>query len=66
MAGQINSLIKAIIDKRAQGNPALVNTTRTKLILKGINPDHFSPTSPDDPAILQKVKAMAVEFGVAA
>ena len=66
MAGKVNALINAIYEKRANGNPTIVATTRTKLILKGINPDKFGPDSPDDPSILQKVEALAKEFGVSA
>ena len=66
MAGQIHALLKAIIDKKAQGNPTLVAATKTKLILKGINPDKFGPTTPDDPATLQRVQTLATKLGVTA
>lgn len=65
MAGQISVMLKKIIDARAKGNPTLISVTKTKLILKGINPDKFGLTSPDDPAIMQRVKEAAAQMGVA-
>jgi hypothetical protein len=64
MAGQIKRIIDTIIEQRAHGNPTLISTTRTKLILKGLNPSKFTPTSPDDPAILAKLSQVAQEMGV--
>ncbi len=65
MAGKIDHAITMIIQRKAKGNPTLMSVTKTKLILKGINPDKFGPNSPDDPAVLQKLKALAQELGVA-
>ena len=39
-------------------------TTRTKLILKGINPDKFTAASEDDPVMIQKAMAVAKDMGV--
>jgi hypothetical protein len=64
MAGQIKQLIDTIIQQRAQGNTVLAKTTKTKLVLKGIDPDHFDGTSPDDPAIIARVRAIAAELKV--
>lgn len=64
MAGQIQRLISKIIETRAQGNNTLRLTTRTKLILKGIHPDHFTATSPDDPDMIARVRAAGREMGV--
>ena len=64
MAGNIRQMIDSIIDKRSKGNPTIALTTRTKFILKGVNPDRFNPQSVDDPAILAKVRAIATEMGV--
>lgn len=64
MAGNIRQMIDSIIDKRSKGNPTIALTTRTKFILKGVNPDRFNPQSADDPAILAKVRAIATEMGV--
>lgn len=58
-------MITQIIAQRSQGNPTLASTTKTKLILKGLNPDRFNPTSPDDPAVIQKAVTVAAEMGIA-
>jgi hypothetical protein len=64
MAGQIKDMIEAIITKRSGGNPTIESTTKTKLILKGLDPKRFDRASPDDPAIVAKVRAIAAEMGV--
>ena len=64
MAGTISKMINAIIEQRSKGNPTIKVTTRTKLILKGFNPDNFNASSPDDPAIIETLQAVATAFGV--
>jgi len=57
-------MLDSIIQQRANGNATIANTTKTKLILKGVHPDRFNGSSPDDPALMEKVKAIALELGV--
>lgn len=57
-------MIDAIIEKRSNGNPTIINTTRVKLRLKGISPDDYTVTSEDDPVIIEKLNSIAKEFGV--
>lgn len=64
MAGQISRLIESIIQKRAKENPILADTTRVKLTLKGVNPYAYTSSSPDDPAVITRLKEIAVELGV--
>ena len=64
MAGQIKRMLDTIIAERARGNPILIQTTKTKLTLKGFDPDKFNTASPDDPAVMEKVKAIAAELGI--
>ena len=64
MAGKIKSLLDAIIEKRSNGNPTLASTTKTKLILKGFNPDKYGPNSPDDPVVLKQIQNLAAKIGV--
>lgn len=64
MPGQIMRMIDSIIQQRAQGNPTRAMTTKTKLILKGVNPDRYDLTSPDDKAVLEKLRSIAAEWGV--
>ena len=66
MAGQIKSVLDYIIEKRSNGNPTLASTTKTMLILKGVNPDKFHHLSPDDQQILGKIMPMARALGYAA
>jgi hypothetical protein len=64
MAGNIKFMIDTIIEKRSKGNSAIAMTTKTKFILKGLNPDRFNAASPDDPAVVAKVRAIGAEMGV--
>jgi len=65
MAGQIRKMIDKLIQLRAKGDPIIVNTTRTKLFLKGVQVDNYDHLSDDDPAVLAKLRAIAKDFGVA-
>lgn len=64
MPGQIKLMIDTIIAKRSKGNPTIQLTTKTKMILKGINPDRYTSTSEDDPVVIGKLKKVAAELGV--
>jgi len=64
MAGKIKRMIDTIIEKRSNGNEILKNTTRTKLIIKGYNPDRWTPQSEDDPAKISELKQIARDMGV--
>jgi hypothetical protein len=56
-------MLDGIIAQRSKGNPTLAFATKTKLILKGLNPDKYDGTSPDDPAVVAKIKTIAGELG---
>jgi hypothetical protein len=62
MAGQIKHMIDEIITKRSKGNPTIASTTKTKLILKGINPDKYTALSEDDPLVIKKLRELAKEL----
>lgn len=64
MPGRIKYMIDTIIEKRSNGNPTIVNTTRVKLRLKGISPDNYTWTSPDDPIIIEKLNGLAKEWEI--
>jgi hypothetical protein len=64
MPGQVKRIIDRILEQRGKGSPTLVLTTKTKLILKGLNPDKFTASSPDDDALVLKVRSIAAELGV--
>ncbi|HPQ16543.1 MAG TPA: hypothetical protein PLP04_15025 [Bryobacteraceae bacterium] len=63
MPGQIKRMIDTIIAQRSKGNPTIELTTKTKMILKGINPDRYTSTSEDDPVVIGKLKKIAAELG---
>ncbi len=64
MAGKIKMMCNQIITKRAGGNPVIEKLTKTKLVLKGVNPDQFTASSPDDQLIITKLTQIAKELGV--
>lgn len=64
MAGQIRRLLDEIIQERSRGDKLIANTTKAKLILKGMDPNKFGPNSEDDPYIIAKVRQIAQELGV--
>ena len=62
MPGKVKRMIDSILEQRSRGDPILHKTTRTKLMLKGINPDKFTLKSEDDPAIIEKLNNIIREF----
>ncbi len=62
MPGRIKSLIDAVMERRAGKNEALRHFVRSHLILKGINPDRYDESSPDDPEIISRLEAMLEEY----
>jgi len=59
MAGKIINIINHILEKRAKGNKIIIESTKIRMILDGINPDDFDIASEDDPEILQKLQDFA-------
>lgn len=64
MAGKIRRMLDEIVAVKSGGNPTLTTTTKTKLILKGLNPDKYDARSADDPVIIKKIIITAQEMGV--
>lgn len=64
MPGTIKSMLDRIIEARAKGNPTIRYSTITKLNLKGVDPGKYTASSPDDPAVIARVRAIAAELGV--
>lgn len=64
MAGQIQKMIQTVIAQKAKGNAVIASSIQTKMYLKGIAVDKFTAVSPDDPAVMRKVREIAKEFGV--
>jgi hypothetical protein len=63
MAGKIREMIDYVLRQRAAGNPMLEKIIKTKMILKGINPNRFTLQSDDDPAVLEQLEGMSMELG---
>lgn len=64
MAGKIKRYIDKIVSERSNGDDLLKEMTKTKLIMKGINPSKYSETSEDDPSVEAKLEAIAKEFNI--
>ncbi|MGA7828598.1 MAG: hypothetical protein WCA04_13100 [Geobacteraceae bacterium] len=62
MAGKIRQMIDSIITQRAKDNPMLERVIKTKLILKGINPNKYTLQSEDDPVVLGKLEKMIADL----
>lgn len=56
-------MLDAIIEQRAKGNPILIETTKARLALRGFDPKKFTNSSPDDPALVERVKEIAAQLG---
>ena len=64
MAGRVKQMVDSIIAQRSKGNQAIAKAVKAKFVLKGINPDSYSASSPDDPAVISKLEVLAKELGV--
>lgn len=64
LAGQIHAMVQRIITQKSKGNAVIANTIKTKIYLKGIAVDKYTPSSPDDSAVIAKIREVAKEFGV--
>jgi hypothetical protein len=62
MAGRIRRMIDSVIQQRAMGNPMLEKIIKTKMILKGVNPNKYTLESDDDPVVLEKLDKMLREL----
>jgi len=62
MAGKIKKEIEFILLTNAKGDKTLESITRTKLILRGINPSKFTDVSDDDEQVLRKLQELKREL----
>ncbi|MCS6904111.1 MAG: hypothetical protein RML72_04835 [Bacteroidia bacterium] len=65
MVGTAKVLIDSIIFNRAKGDDMVAAMIRTKLALKGINCTKYKGDTPDDPKIIERLLAIARDFGIA-
>jgi hypothetical protein len=59
----VKELIDQLINLRTKGDRGLVAPLKIKLIMKGIDPDLFDASSPDNPTTIKKVITIANEMG---
>ena len=64
MSGKVKDLIDKIIAERSKGSTTIAATTRTKLMLKGIDVDKFTKKSTDDQTIIDKLNAIVKEMNI--
>lgn len=64
MAGKTKKLIDAIIQQRSNGDPLIAEMTKTKMIMKGIDPNKYTSSTPDDPSVIEKLEKLAKELGL--
>jgi hypothetical protein len=57
--GRIRQILDRILQQTSPGGSRRVMALRTKLLLRGIDPEAFTPQTPDDPELLQQVEAIA-------
>ena len=67
MAGQIKKMINSFISSKTSGKSdslkkTIVNSIKVKFIFKGINPDLFNEQSPDDAAVISKLRQLIQEL----
>jgi len=64
MAGTAHRLITRLIELRTGGNPGLAPSIKIKLIMKGVDPDRHHANSPDDPATIARLRAIARDMSI--
>jgi hypothetical protein len=64
MTGTAKKIIDLFITHKAQGDKTIEKNLRVKLILGGIMVDRLTETTPDNPALINKIKAVAARYGV--
>ena len=62
MAGRIRQLIDELGVLRTQGQPGLQHFLRAHLMLNGINPDHYTTKSQDDPNKIRVLEKMIRDY----
>lgn len=62
--GRTKRVLDRILQPRTAGAPRQIMALRTKLLLRGIDPDAYTAQTPDDPAVLRQVEAIAARLGL--
>ena len=53
MAGAVKQMVEEKYRQRANGEERIIASLKTRLILKGVYPDTFTETSPDNDEAIQ-------------
>jgi hypothetical protein len=64
MAGKIKNIIDSIVESRSKGNTTIANLTKSKMVMKGINPEKYTKNSEDDPEVIERLMILAKELDV--
>jgi len=64
MTGTAIMLIDKLLTEKAKGDTIIGNGIRVKLRLKGIPVDKLTAATTDDPVVINKIKAVLLEFGL--
>ena len=62
--GRIKAILDRILRQRSAEGPGRARALRTKLLLRGIDPETFTERTPDDPAVLRQVQEIAHRLGL--
>jgi hypothetical protein len=57
-------MLDTIIAKRSKGNKIMLDIIHTRLVLRGLDPDKFSSTTPDDAELIDRVRNLAAELNI--
>ncbi len=57
-------MIQKIVTEKSKGNQVIASSIKTKIILKGIAIDKYTPASPDDFVVINKLREIGKEFGI--
>lgn len=55
-------MIDGLIARRSNGDPVAAAGVRVRLLLRGIDPDDYTETSEDDPAVIAKLDQMVADL----
>jgi hypothetical protein len=64
MTGTARRMVDTIIAEKAKGDKTIEKSIRVKLILGGIMVDKLTPDTPDEPALINRIKSVGASYGV--
>ena len=64
MSGKVHFMLKTFFTKRTEGKEYLIASETIKLIMKGIDPALYTPETPDDLIIINRLRRIAREMSI--